>query len=224
MSAFDLIIFDCDGVVVDSEILSCGALLTQLRRYGISLELGDIHRRFLGRSFQAVADAYRDWHGEPVPDRFRQELQEELHASFRRELRAMPGIAELLAGLDTPFCLASSSDLERVRLSLGLAGIDAYFDGRLYTAQMVRHGKPAPDLFLHAATAMGQAPERALVIEDSVPGVAAGRAAGMTVWGFVGGSHHALGDPAESRAMLVEAGAAEVFGDMADIRRRLVEH
>src|SRR4029077_3612097 len=109
--------------------------------------------------------------------------------------------------------VASSSDLDRIALSLGITGLSGYFTGRLYSAQMVKHGKPAPDLFLHAALAMGIEPGRTLVIEDSVSGVSAAKAAGMTVWGFVGGSHYVSRD---GRAMLKDAGADRVFDRMAD--------
>jgi HAD superfamily hydrolase (TIGR01509 family) len=219
MGSFDLIIFDCDGVVVDSEALSCGSLVTLFRRHGVEIDLAAVYRHFLGRSFQAVADQYRVWRGAPAPADFRSEWEAEVRASFTQSLQAMPGIAGLLAGLRTPFCLASSSDLDRVRLSLSLAKLSDYFDGRVYTAQMVRHGKPAPDLFLHAASAMGVDPGRALVIEDSAAGVAAGKAAGMTVWGFVGGTHYA--GAARNDALLTATGAAEIFATMADVQRRL---
>jgi len=109
--------------------------------------------------------------------------------------------------------VASSSDIDRVSLSLDVTGLRAHFGARLYTAQMVRHGKPAPDLFLHAAAQMGAEPPRALVIEDSVSGVQAGKAAGMTVWGFVGGSHYRARD---GRAILSAAGADRVFSRMSD--------
>lgn len=214
----DLIIFDCDGVVVDSEILSCTCLVTLLGRYGVEIDLAGVYRQFLGRSFQAVADQYRAWRGAPVPDSFRPEWEAEIRDTFIRALQPMPGIADLLGSLRVPFCLASSSGLDRVRLSLDLAGLSGYFGAHVYTAQMVRNGKPAPDLFLHAAAAMGVEPGRALVIEDSVSGVAAGKAAGMTVWGFVGGSHYAGRD---ERAALTASGAAEVFAAMAEVQRRL---
>jgi HAD superfamily hydrolase (TIGR01509 family) len=136
----------------------------------------------------------------------------------------MPGIVELLAGLALPFCLASSSDIERVKLSLALTGLSDFFDGRVFTAQMVRHGKPAPDLFLHAAAAMRAEPARALVIEDSTPGVTAGKSAGMTVWGFLGGSHVAApADRAAHRTALEASGATAIFDRMADLQRRLAD-
>jgi HAD superfamily hydrolase (TIGR01509 family) len=122
----------------------------------------------------------------------------------------------VLEGLQIPHCVASSSDFDRVTLSLSLTGLATHFDSRLYTSQMVERGKPAPDLFLYAAEKMRADPRRTLVIEDSVSGVAAGKAAGMTVWGFVGGSHYQSRD---GKAILSEAGADRVFGRMADFWR-----
>jgi len=218
MASFDLIIFDCDGVLVDSEILSCGCLLSLLRQHEIETDLAEIYQRFLGRSFQAVADQFQVWRGEPVPGDFQAKLEAAVRLSFSASLHAMPGVIDLLDSLKMPYCLASSSNLDRVELSLSLAKLSEHFKDRVFTAQMVRQGKPAPDLFLHAAAVMGVNPERALVIEDSVSGVAAGRAAGMTVWGFTGGSHYAGRD---GKALLGASGAAQIFDKMSDLKRRL---
>jgi len=218
MSDFDLIIFDCDGVIVDSEILSCGCLLTLLRQHEIEIDLAEVYQRFLGRNFQAVSDQYQLWRNEPVPGDFRAKWEAAIRLAFSASLHAMPGIADLLAALQTPFCLASSSDLDRVNLSLSLAKLSTFFDGRVFTSQMVKRGKPAPDLFLHAAAVMGVDPKRALVIEDSVSGVAAGKAAGMTVWGFVGGSHYA---GREGGPILEASGATLILDKMSDLKRRI---
>ncbi|HVZ01918.1 MAG TPA: HAD family hydrolase [Dongiaceae bacterium] len=218
MAAFDLIIFDLDGVLVDSERLSCGCLQQSLAGLGIEIGLGEVYERFLGRGFQAVAEQYRQWRGTALPDDFRARLEAAVRAAFAAALKPMPGIRDLLASLRTPYCLASSSDRARIALSLELAGLSDRFAGRVFGAEAVAHGKPAPDLFLHAARAMGAAPERCLVVEDSGPGIAAGRAAGMTVWGFAGGSHLA-GNGAEQR--LRASGAARVFAKMDDLQRAL---
>jgi HAD superfamily hydrolase (TIGR01509 family) len=125
----------------------------------------------------------------------------------------MPHIRAVLDETDLPYCLASSSDPERIRMTLSVARLAHYFDGRIYSGSMVEHSKPAPDLFLLAAAKMGAAPARTLVVEDSINGVLAGKAAGMTVWGFIGGSHYAGRD---GRKSLSEAGADRVFDSMAD--------
>jgi HAD superfamily hydrolase (TIGR01509 family) len=211
MAVFDLVIFDLDGVLVDSERLSCGCLQTVLANSGIKLGLEEIYARFLGRGFQAVAEHYQWVHGRPVPGDFRMRLEAIVRSAFTAELQPIPGVRELLASLRAPYCLASSSGAARIALSLQLAGLAEYFDNRIFGAELVAHGKPAPDLFLHAARAMGAAPERCLVIEDSEPGIAAACAAGMTVWGFAGGSHFTANDAGER---LRASGAAEVFAKM----------
>jgi len=211
----DLIIFDCDGVLVDSEVLSCRCLSEVLAGYGISLGLDQALDLFLGRSMSAVLDHYKTI-GCLDPEQFSAELRAGVRAAFLSALCPIEGVSSVLEGLHTPHCVASSSDVDRVSLSLSLTGLASHFDGRLYTSQMVERGKPAPDLFLHAAERMQADPSRTLVIEDSISGVRAGKAAGMTVWGFVGGSHYQSRD---GKAILCEAGADRVFGRMADFWR-----
>ncbi|WP_024508894.1 HAD family hydrolase [Bradyrhizobium sp. ARR65] len=206
----DLIIFDCDGVLVDSEVLSCGCLSEVLGQCGIELSEHDALDLFLGRSTAAVLQHYD---GRLVPENFLRALKAQVFQQFRRSLRSIPGVSAVISQLTVPFCVASSSDLDRVRLSLGLTDLARYFGDRLYTAQMVARGKPAPDLFLHAAAQMQADPQRTLVVEDSVSGVSAAKAAGMMVWGFVGGSHYRSRD---GRSMLVDAGADRVFDQMAN--------
>jgi HAD superfamily hydrolase (TIGR01509 family) len=211
----DLIIFDCDGVLVDSELLSCRCLSEALAGYGIHLGLDQALDLFLGRNITAVLEHYEAL-GRSLPERFSAELRAGVRAAFLSALCPIDGVGSVLEGLQIPHCVASSSDLDRVTLSLALTGLTAHFDSRLYTSQMVERGKPAPDLFLYAAEKMRADPRRTLVIEDSVSGVAAGKAAGMTVWGFVGGSHYQSRD---GKAILSAAGADRVFGRMADFWR-----
>jgi HAD superfamily hydrolase (TIGR01509 family) len=215
-TGYDLVIFDCDGVLVDSETLSCMCLVELLQRHGIDLELDDVFERFLGRSLSAVAN-YLEALGRVMPADFPAELRLLVRKSFMHSLQVVADVESVLRSLDTAYCVASSSDLERVNFSLELTGLLARFAGRVFTAQMVRSGKPAPDLFLYAAASMAVEPGRTLVIEDSVSGVQAGKAAGMTVWGFIGGSHYASRD---GRALLAAAGADRVFDRMVDFRRQ----
>jgi HAD superfamily hydrolase (TIGR01509 family) len=215
MTQPDLIIFDCDGVLVDSEVLSCRCLSKILAGYGIDLGLDQALNLFLGRSMTAVAEHYEAL-GSPIPEQFSAELTAGVRAAFTSALRPIEGVNSVLEGLQIPHCVASSSDVDRVSLSLSLTGLAPHFDNRLYTSQMVERGKPAPDLFLYAAKRMQADPRRTLVIEDSISGVEAGKAAGMTVWGFVGGSHYRSRD---GKAILREAGADRVFGRMADFWR-----
>jgi len=215
MTQPDLIIFDCDGVLVDSEVLSCRCLSKVLASYGIDLGLDQALDLFLGRSMTAVVEHYAAL-GRPIPEQFSAELTAGVRAAFTSALCPIEGVSSVLEGLQIPHCVASSSDVDRVSLSLSLTGLAPHFDNRLYTSQMVERGKPAPDLFLHAAERMQADPRRTLVIEDSISGVEAGKAAGMTVWGFVGGSHYQSRD---GKAILREAGADRVFGRMADFWR-----
>jgi HAD superfamily hydrolase (TIGR01509 family) len=208
----DLIIFDCDGVLVDSEVLSCRCLSKVLAAYGINLGLDQALDLFLGRSTSAVLEYYQAM-GRSIPEQFSSELRAGVRASFVSALRPIEGVGSVLERLQIPHCVASSSDVERVSLSLSLTGLTPYFDGKLYTAQMVERGKPAPDLFLYATEKMQANPRRTLVIEDSVSGVTAAKAAGMTAWGFVGGSHYKSRD---GKAILLGAGADRVFERMVE--------
>ncbi|MFB9269559.1 HAD family hydrolase [Bradyrhizobium erythrophlei] len=206
----DLVIFDCDGVLVDSEELSCRCLSEALGQAGIEMSTEQALELFLGRSTAAVIAYCRDL-GRQLPADFLTDLARQVRETFGAQLKPISGVAALLADLRLPHCVASSSDLDRVSFSLELTGLANYFGRRLYTSQMVKHGKPAPDLFLHAAGRMGAEPRRTLVIEDSVSGVTAARAAGMRVWGFVGGSHYRSRD---GGGLLRRAGANRVFASM----------
>jgi len=208
----DLIIFDCDGVLVDSELLSCRCLSEVLAEFDLVLSVEQALELFLGRSTRAIEQHYRNL-GQVVPDAFLPRLKSRVLETFAASLEPISGVGAVISGLTVPFCVASSSDIDRVSLSLDVTGLRAHFGKRIYTAQMVSHGKPAPDLFLYAADEMGADPARTLVIEDSASGVQAGKAAGMTVWGFVGGGHYRSRD---GRAILSAAGADRVFARMSD--------
>jgi HAD superfamily hydrolase (TIGR01509 family) len=215
MTKPDLIIFDCDGVLIDSEVLSCRCLSEVLGGYGIDLGLSQALDLFLGRSVTAVREHYEAL-GRLIPEQFSADLKAGVHTAFLSGLCPIEGVSSVLEGLQIPHCVASSSDVDRVSFSLSLTGLAPHFDSRVYTAQMVERGKPAPDLFLYAAERMQTDPRRTLVIEDSTSGVTAGKAAGMTVWGFIGGSHYQSRD---GQAILSQAGADRVFGRMADFWR-----
>ncbi len=215
MTQPQLIIFDCDGVLVDSELLSCRCLCDALAGCGIEVRLDEVLDRFLGRSMDAVLEYYRNG-GRSLPEQFAADLAAKVRETFRAALCPIEDIGSVLEGLPIAHCVASSSALDRVALSLSLTGLARHFDGRLYTAQMVDRGKPAPDLFLYAAGKMRADPRHTLVIEDSESGVQAAKAAGMTVWGFVGGSHYQMRDGAGT---LRDAGADRVFARMADFWR-----
>ena len=189
MMQTDLIIFDCDGVLIDSEVISAAMLISELAQYGVQIDLEFVSRQFLGRSYPVVMREVRETFGITLPDHFEAAYRARLLAAFERDLKIMPGIRAVLAQLGVRACVATSSSPERVAKSLNLVGLQDTFGARVFTATMVAHGKPAPDLFLFTAARMGADPARCLVVEDSLNGVRAGLAAGMQVWRFTGGSH-----------------------------------
>ena len=211
---FDLLIFDCDGVLVDSEVLACRAASEALGEFGLNLPVDEVAERFLGRSAKDMYAALEaDW-GCVLTDTVRSRIRVRSRELFDRELRSVEGVASALAALAGPRCVASSSGPEAIAYKLGRADLLRCFEPTaLFSAHMVSRGKPAPDLFLHAAARMGTVPERCLVIEDSVPGVTAAKAAGMTVFGFTGASHCRAGY--EHR--LSAAGADLVFAAMREL-------
>lgn len=186
---FDLVIFDCDGVLIDSEIISARMLIAELALKGVEIDLDYVARNFLGRSYPTVMETLRREFSLSLPPEFEEQYRARLLKAFEAELKVMPGAAEVIRNLSVPYCIATSSSPPRVAKSLQMVGLGDLAGPALFTSTMVARGKPAPDLFLYAAEKMGVAPERCLVIEDSLTGVRAGIAAGMTVWRFTGGSH-----------------------------------
>ena len=209
-----LVVFDCDGVLVDSEPISLALTRATLAGHGLHLDETEGRDLFLGVSAASARKIAEARLGGPLPDDFESELARAVIAQFERELRGVPYVREAVAALGRPVCVASSSSPERIRASLGIVGYADLFGPRVYSAHDVANGKPAPDLMLHAAGKLGVAPADCLVVEDSVAGVTAARRAGMVAFGFVGGAHHAGGDYGER---LREAGAALVFDDMRDL-------
>jgi HAD superfamily hydrolase (TIGR01509 family) len=185
-----LVIFDCDGVLIDSEIISATVLVEELTRRNIAIEMTHVLEHFIGHPYAVVADKIAAVAGAPLPDTFESAYRARLALRFDAELRPMSGILDVLDQLAVPFCAATSSHPERAHQSLRAAGLAERFGERVYTVSMVARPKPAPDLFLHAAKAMQVDPKRCLVIEDSDLGIAAAQAAGMTAWQFTGGSHY----------------------------------
>ncbi|HYU11360.1 MAG TPA: HAD family hydrolase [Stellaceae bacterium] len=209
---FDLVIFDCDGVLIDSELLSIHADQQCLAECGIELSSEEILECYTGISFAAMVADLEARHG-PLPADFADRHRLRLWPLFESELRAIPGVTAVLDALTCPTCVASSGRPDRLRHVLSLVGLFERFYPNIFSAVEVTHGKPAPDLFLHAAQRMGVSPARCVVIEDSLPGVTAAVAAGMTVIGFIGASHCRPGDAAR----LAAQGAVAVIDDMAQL-------
>ncbi len=223
MSEFDLVIFDCDGVLIDSEIISARMLVAELSRLGLTIDLAYVERHFLGRSYPVVMDVIRREFGLDLPPDFEAQYREALLAAFQSELKSVPHVHDVLAGIGVPFCVATSSSPRRVEMSLNLVGLTQLVGDRVYTSTLVARGKPAPDLFLYAAEKMGVQPDRTLVIEDSLTGIRAGLAAGMTVWRFVGGSHlgpDAPDEPEDARPHGRLVSFAEFFQIAPSLGRR----
>lgn len=184
-----LVIFDCDGVLIDSEVISATVLVDELSRLGVAMDADDAMRRFLGWSFPTIAAwVHREWSIQ-VPEDFHAQYLERLLATFERQLRATPGLDHILPYLSVEACVATSSSFARASRALALTGLDQFFAGKLFTASEVAQGKPAPDLFLHAANRMHVAPSHCLVVEDSAPGIEAAARAGMPSLLYTGGAH-----------------------------------
>jgi HAD superfamily hydrolase (TIGR01509 family) len=184
-----LVIFDCDGVLVDSEPIAMRILLETLREEGLRLDTDTGYDRLLGRSLGDTRRLLARDFDLTLDDTVFARMRQRLHTAFRAELRAAPGVPEAIGHIGTPFCVASSSQPERIRLSLEVTGLLPDFEGRIFSASMVARGKPAPDLFMHAAREMGFAPAECLVVEDSPAGIRAAMSGGMQVVAFLGGSH-----------------------------------
>lgn len=208
-----LFIFDCDGVLVDSEPLAAAALAETLTAAGIATTVADCMDRYTGLALDNVVADVEERSGRRLPADFRRRLRERDYVLFRTHLRSMPGVERILARLAAPVCIASSGSLEKLDVTLGSTGLRRYFAPNIFSAEQVERGKPHPDLFLFAAERMGVAPGDCVVIEDSVAGVRAACAAGMRVVGYTGGGHAGRGYGGGLRG----AGATTVVATMDEL-------
>lgn len=217
------VIFDCDGVLVDSEVICLAEELRCLAEIGMTYQREDYCRRFMGLSgpaFQTALNQDRlERCGEVLPDDFMAKLMTAVEAEWRRSLQPVGGAETFVAALSGKKAVASSTTQEYLHWKLGHTGLYDYFVPHFYSAELVARGKPAPDLFLHTAGALEAAPAACLVIEDSAHGIRAAKAAGMTAIGFLGGGHSWSGQ----KALLLESGADHVafdYGDLAGVLHR----
>ena len=211
---YDLIIFDFDGVVADSELLSSGILAEQLTAHGLPTTLDEVLDHYVGRRWRDTRPMVEARHGRPCPDAVHTLGARLCHERAATELMPVPGLLDFVAARTEARCIASSSGPDWLNLGLTRFGLKPMFEGAIFSAAIhVERGKPFPDLFLHAADAMKASPDRTLVIEDSEAGVAAGRAAGMTVVGLTAGGHArpAMGD------RLRAAGADHIAASYAEV-------
>ncbi|HVF77776.1 MAG TPA: HAD family hydrolase [Solirubrobacteraceae bacterium] len=208
------VIFDCDGVLVDTELISNTVLAGLLTQAGLPTTLEYCLREYRGRSMQSVMKLATQRHGAPLPEDLDERYYADLKDDFARDGEAIPGVIDALARISLPTCVASSGPHHKMEVTLRRAGLWERFEGRIFSATEVEHGKPAPDLFLHAAHAMGFDPATTAVVEDSVPGVQAAAAAGMRVLGFA----------RDTDAGELAAAGGEPFDDMAELPGLLARH
>jgi HAD superfamily hydrolase (TIGR01509 family) len=208
MKPFELIIFDCDGVLVDSELITNRVFMSLVNELGLTVTLEDMFEQFVGRSMEYCVNLVEDMLGDKVPADFVDTFQQKSKEALESELKAVPGIESALDAIDIPFCVASSGSHEKMKTTLGITGLYPRFEGKMFSVTEVEKGKPAPDVFLLAADRFGASPETCAVVEDTPTGVTAGVAAGMTVFGY-----SAL-TPAHR---LLEAGADRVFDTMGKL-------
>ncbi|UXY21219.1 HAD family hydrolase [Streptomyces cynarae] len=212
---YDLVIFDNDGVLVDSEPISNRHLAAYLTELGHPTTYEDSIRDYMGSAMHRIHDLVLERTGERLPDDFDDVFHTRVFAAFERELQPVAGVENVLEKLTAdgvPFCVASSGSHDRIRVGHRTTGLDRWFDaGRVFSSQDVGRGKPAPDLFLYAAERMGVAPQRCVVVEDSPLGVQAAVAAGMDVYGFTAMT------PADRLA-----GATQLFAMMGELADLLV--
>jgi HAD superfamily hydrolase (TIGR01509 family) len=212
---YDLVIFDNDGVLVDSEPISNRLLAAYLTELGHPTSYEESIRDYMGSAMHRIHELVLERTGQRLPENFDDVFHARVFAAFEQELVAVAGASDVLEKLTAdgvPYCVASSGSHERIRVGHRTTGLDRWFDeGRIFSSQDVGRGKPAPDLFLYAAERMGVAPGRCVVVEDSPLGVRAAVAAGMDVYGFTAMT------PAEKLA-----GATQLFSDMAELTDLLV--
>jgi HAD superfamily hydrolase (TIGR01509 family) len=211
---FELVIFDCDGVLVDSERLAVRVEAELLAELGWPLSQAEIVERFMGRTTEYMDEAIEAQLGSRLPGDWSDQFQRRYREAFAAELVPVDGVLDALDQIAVPTCVASSGSHDKLRFTLGHTGLYERFEGRIFSGYEVANGKPAPDLFLHAAARMGAGPARCAVVEDSLYGVLAARAAGMRVFGYAGGL-----TPADR----LEGEATVVFEDMRELPRLLAD-
>jgi HAD superfamily hydrolase (TIGR01509 family) len=211
---FSLVIFDCDGVLVDSEILSAEVEAEALSHLGVPVTSQDVMSRFLGLTQAELERKFERDYGIRLPPDHAQTTSQMLRKAYLTRLDPVPGVRKVIEELAIPFCVASNSPPSKLGLGLSVTNLFELVYPNIFCSKLVARGKPAPDLFLYAAKTMGADPARAIVVEDSVVGIKAAKAAGMLAIGFVGGLHHM---PPSDQA-LIAAGADHIAQTMDDVQ------
>ncbi|MEX0168721.1 HAD family hydrolase [Streptomyces sp. LMG1-1-1.1] len=210
----ELVIFDCDGVLVDSERIYCRVDREVFASLGAEFTETEVIEHFVGSSHEMLTAIVAERRGRPLEPGWHTPFKPRYDDALDAELTAVEGVTDVLDALDVPYCLASNGSHAGIRRNLGRTGLLARFEGRMFSARDVAQGKPAPDLFLHAAATMGVPPERCAVVEDSPYGVQAARAAGMRAFGYCGGL---------TRADRLMGPRTVVFDDMRELPALLRE-
>lgn len=214
MRNFSAIIWDCDGVLIDSEVIACGVMLDHFAALGFRMTLEDFIIRFMGKNFRRICAEIADETGIDIAAGFDEATyKKEQYAAFEKHLKPTAGVREFLQSCGVPVAVASGSELARLHLTLDVTVLRGFFGPHIYSADMVQNGKPAPDIFLYAAKRLGAAPDACLVIEDGVHGIHGAKAAGMEVWAYLGGSHMTP----RARAAVLAAKPDRAFGCMVEL-------
>lgn len=203
-----LVIFDCDGVLVDSEPISCRVMAEALTAEGLPYSTEECMRDYMGRAWDDSLRIIEEKLGHPPADGFTESFRARRDAALAEEVAPIDGVREATEAIEAERCVASSGTHQKIRLTLGTTGLLPLFEGRIFSAAEVEHGKPAPDLFLHAARTLGHEPGECAVVEDTVVGIEAARRAGMTALGYI--------DNVPESA-LARAGADRTFDHMRDL-------
>lgn len=213
-SDIDLIIFDFDGVLVDSETMGCQIWSDVFARHGMNVPAKDVMEKYTGKTGTLICSLVEQDYGYRIPEGFLDEVNETTESVMVKELKTIPGVLETLPLLSVPVCIASGSRPKRLNMCLDVTGLRAFFpEDTVFSSHFVKNGKPAPDLFFYAAEKMRAAPDKCLVIEDSSSGVIGAKVAGMKVFGFLGGSHCTP----ERGVQLTENGADLLFDDFTKL-------
>ena len=212
MSRFELVIFDCDGVLVDSERITNQVFCTMLNELGLSVALGDMFEHFVGQSMRQCLELVSAMYNTSLSESFVEQLRLRTTEALKNQIKPIPGVADALKVISIPYCVASSGEYDKICLTLGTTGLLRYFENKIFSVSDVKRPKPAPDIFLHAAKQLSTEPSRCAVIEDTPTGVRAAVAAGMHVFGFSANT---------PEYKLKEAGAHVLFSEMQLLPRLL---